>query len=174
MQKKSLLMAAAALVGSATLAIAAVIFDPATGTGWVGKGDVQTAFGWNNAAMQRNHLAITFEYDATTTYTWTCQWTTGPDQNQTLHTQPRTKTHGVAGTIGNTDRRTGQWTGWFLTGYTDGGPDAGSDDFVPTCPGNEGGDGNSGGKTVVEGSLESTSSGGGLFAVYNGDRRQIN
>jgi hypothetical protein len=29
-------------------AAASVNLDPATGTGFVGKGDVQSAFGWNN------------------------------------------------------------------------------------------------------------------------------
>src|SRR4051794_13995537 len=31
-----------------------------TGKGFVGKGEVQSAFGWNNATMQTNHTSITF------------------------------------------------------------------------------------------------------------------
>lgn len=40
--------AAVCMVGSA---LATVTFDPGTGTGFVGKGDVQNAFGWNNAQL---------------------------------------------------------------------------------------------------------------------------
>ena len=46
---------AAALAASLTLASPAagiVTFDPATGTGFVGKGDLQTVFEWNNKALQ--------------------------------------------------------------------------------------------------------------------------
>lgn len=49
---KTLVALAAATL--ATVAIAAVTFDPVTGTGFVGKGDVQTAFGWNNQQLQQN------------------------------------------------------------------------------------------------------------------------
>lgn len=39
---------------------AAVTFDPATGTGFVGKGDVQTALGYNNAQLQKNASTLVF------------------------------------------------------------------------------------------------------------------
>jgi hypothetical protein len=171
--KKSLILAAAGIALAATTAFAIVSFDPATGTGWVGKGDVQTAFGWNNAAMQQRHTQITFEYDATTQYSWVCEWTTNEGKKgEQTHTQNLTRTVGVAGVIGNSDRRTGQWTGWFLTGFASGG--AGSDgDFVPFCPGNPEGNGGSGEKVVVDGSLTETPLGAGLYAVYNGDRRPL-
>ena len=48
MNKIRVLAAIAALAVS-TAALATVTFDPATGIGFVGKGDVQLAFGWNNA-----------------------------------------------------------------------------------------------------------------------------
>jgi hypothetical protein len=41
----------------ATAALAAVTFDVNTGFGFVGKGDVQLAFGWNNKALQTNATA---------------------------------------------------------------------------------------------------------------------
>jgi len=44
-------IAAAALIATATGASAATL-DSATGAGFVGKGEVQSAFGWNNAKMQ--------------------------------------------------------------------------------------------------------------------------
>lgn len=56
---------------------ASVTFDATTGLGFVGKGDVQLAFGWNNAALQNNAAGVTFSYDAVDTYEVTVEWTTG-------------------------------------------------------------------------------------------------
>jgi hypothetical protein len=39
---------------------AAVTFDPATGTGFVGKGDVQSALGYNNTQLQKNANSLVF------------------------------------------------------------------------------------------------------------------
>lgn len=44
-------------------ALAAVTFDASTGTGFVGKGDVQLAFGWNNKQLQANAAGVTFPGD---------------------------------------------------------------------------------------------------------------
>ncbi len=52
--------AAAVVVIAAAPATASVSFDSSTGTGFVGKGDVQTALGWNNAALQKNASSLTF------------------------------------------------------------------------------------------------------------------
>lgn len=41
---------------------AATVSWDARGTGFVGKGDVQSAFGWNNAQFQANASGITFTY----------------------------------------------------------------------------------------------------------------
>lgn len=41
-------------------AAAAVTYDPATGHGFVGKGEVQIAYGWNNSALQKNAKDVTF------------------------------------------------------------------------------------------------------------------
>jgi hypothetical protein len=168
--KKSLILAAAGIALATTTAFAIVSFDPATGTGWVGKGDVQTAFGWNNAAMQQRHTQITFEYDNLTQHTFECEWWTGPARNRQYHSTTTTETTGVQGVLASDSRRTGQWTGWHLTGYVTSG---GSGNFTPDCNGNGEGDGNSGEKTLIEGSLTSTPLGGGLYAVYNGDRRAL-
>jgi hypothetical protein len=170
MIKKAVVLSTAAIVLAATSAFATVIFDPASGTGWVGKGDVQMAYGWNNKTMQANHTAITFEYDATTHYEWVCEWTTNEGKKgEKTHSQARTTTVGVAGQVGNRDRMTGQWTGWFLTGYTSSAAGS-SEDFEPTCPGNDEGDGGSGEKTVVEGSLVATPMGQGLYVAFSGVR----
>ena len=57
-----------ALVCGAALAVpsvasAGVQYDAATGKGFVGKGDVQTAFGWNNGDLQKNAAGVTFKYE---------------------------------------------------------------------------------------------------------------
>jgi len=53
---------AAAIVAMSSIAGASVTFDSSTGTGFVGKGDVQTALGYNNAQMQANANSLTFTY----------------------------------------------------------------------------------------------------------------
>ena len=60
------MIAALFAMALATTAQAAVTFDPETGTGFVGKGDVQVAFGWNNAQFQANATGLSFAYVATT------------------------------------------------------------------------------------------------------------
>jgi hypothetical protein len=51
------LVASLALAGTAS---AAVTFNSSTGTGFVGKGDVQIAYGWNNTSLQKNATGVTF------------------------------------------------------------------------------------------------------------------
>ena len=48
----------AALLFAVAIASASVTFNPATGTGFVGKGDVQLAYGWNNKQLQDNAVAL--------------------------------------------------------------------------------------------------------------------
>ncbi|MER6976108.1 hypothetical protein [Streptomyces carpinensis] len=49
----SVAVSVAAIALGTTPASASVNFDPTTGTGFIGKGDVQTALGYNNAALQK-------------------------------------------------------------------------------------------------------------------------
>lgn len=63
----SVLVALAALALTATAAFAAVVpnFDADgnfDGTGFVGKGDVQLAYGWNNKQLQSNLSQVNFDY----------------------------------------------------------------------------------------------------------------
>ncbi len=48
--------------------------DSSTGVGFVGKGDVQDAFGWNDHVLQANHDGVSFALTAktTSTTTWSC------------------------------------------------------------------------------------------------------
>jgi hypothetical protein len=56
------IMAVAMLAIIPAAASASVTYDAATGKGFVGKGDVQTAYGWNNAALQANAAGVTFAF----------------------------------------------------------------------------------------------------------------
>jgi hypothetical protein len=47
-------LALALVVIGASVALAAVTFNPMTGEGFVGKGDVQLIYGWNNQQLQLN------------------------------------------------------------------------------------------------------------------------
>lgn len=69
--------AGAVLVGGTLFASpvsAAVKFDPATKTGFVGRHDVQREFGWDDATLRANADRLTFDYDTVTrdTYSVVC------------------------------------------------------------------------------------------------------
>jgi hypothetical protein len=57
--------------GLATLAYAAVDYDPEFG-GYVGKGDVQSAFGWSNKELQAKGESVEFAYRVTADWTGEC------------------------------------------------------------------------------------------------------
>ncbi|WP_188644909.1 hypothetical protein [Tsuneonella deserti] len=48
---------------------------------------MQLAFGWNNAAAQKNATAVSFVYDEVKTYDVTCEWVkvTGGPKSKTVH-----------------------------------------------------------------------------------------
>ena len=135
------------------------------GTGWVGKGDVQIAFGWNNAAAQRNVNAVTFSFQQTSTYEGICTWTTGDGRRgERTHNVAHTTSVQILSSVGYEARRTGQWTGYHLTGF---GATTGSGDDVPVvgapCMGNEGHEG------LWSAVTETSSSPGGLFVTFDGN-----
>jgi hypothetical protein len=61
-------------------AAASVTFDPLTGTGFVGKGDVQSAFGWNNQQLQANAAGVSFTYIVEGTLSQTCEREAGASE----------------------------------------------------------------------------------------------
>ena len=69
------LVAGAFTLSSIGAASATAMFDPASGTGTVGKGDVQIPFGWNNAQLQANATGVDFLYVDVTEYDVTCETT---------------------------------------------------------------------------------------------------
>ena len=131
---------------------------------FVGKGEVQEAFGWNNHTMQANHTAVGFVYESTTVYTFECEWWTGPARNRTYHSNTKTVTTGVDEAVASLSRKTGQWTGWSIVL-----PEASA--AVEPTDADCGSEGN-GMKSIVDGSVRAASGGGGLYAVY-GEHRHL-
>lgn len=124
--KKSLCVLS--LVGASALLVAnsAVHYDE-NGVGFVGKGDVQSLFDWNNSMMQENAHLVQFRFMSAGTVYWYCTWTTGPASNQTVHIQKRPEVSiGVNGAVAYDARRNrnGQVTGFILHGVDEyGNPD---------------------------------------------------
>lgn len=163
MKYKLAFVAAAAVAAIATAAYATVTFDPNTGTGFVGKGDLQLAFGWNNAAAQQNIPSVTFTYASQETYTAVCTWTTGEGTNgERVHNVDHNKTVGVSGQVQYSVRQHQQIDGIYLTGFTGTLSESGTVPVVGgPCPGNPGTDG-------TWSSVTLTSSSGGLYANWGG------
>ncbi|ODG93325.1 MULTISPECIES: hypothetical protein [Bacillaceae] len=169
------------LTGLLTLGVAtsgaqaAVNFDSTTGTGFVGKGDVQLAFNWNNASLQKNAGATTFTYDVKDTYVVTEYWET-----LTGGKQPKIVTHEIevpkhASVSANVDydaRRANQINGFIIKGFGN----VVTEGTVPVV-----GDPLTGNREVYDTeagewvhatvtAVEKTKSEGGLFVNFNGTR----
>ena len=115
--KMKQVVAAAGLIAATSLASAAVILN-ADGTGFVGKGDVQLAFNWNNATLQKNAVDVRFSYSATTIYVATCSWVTGEGtRGEKTHYVPFTVSADVNRLITYDARVRNQITGFTLTGF---------------------------------------------------------
>jgi hypothetical protein len=116
---RALAVSAAALMAVVSIASAAVTFDPEEGTGFVGKGDVQVAFGWNNKQLQANADLLKFTYEESGRYTLLCSriHPTKGYQEKTF----KNRTVGVFGEVDYEPRlKNGQkqFTGFILGSYT--------------------------------------------------------
>jgi hypothetical protein len=164
--------AAATALGAALLvagaASASAYTMDASGVGWVGKGEVQTAYGWNNKTMQNNVGGVTFVYDSTATYEVRCEF----DNPGGHHVITQTKSTGVNATVGsearkNSQGKDGPMTGWYLTGFGETTTQGGEVPAVGDgCPGNSG----LGSVTSV---VQTSADAGGLYALWNGERRLL-
>jgi opacity protein-like surface antigen len=117
---KKIMTASVCAVALASVGVfAAVTFDPPTGTGFVGKGDVQLLYGWNNKQLQDNASSVQFQASTVevTESTWTCDRDAGP---QTLE-RANTTTTTTQGVVSHIARERNQITGFILLGY-DGDP----------------------------------------------------
>ena len=156
------LVAGAVAISSISGAAAAVTFDPETGKGFVGKGDVQIALGWNNKELQTNAEGVSFSYESLDTYEATCTFTTGEGtRGERIHNVDHKKKTSVDAAVSYDARVKNQITGFILTGWgittTSG--------SVPVegeaCPGN-------GGHGGVWSDVDLLSSSGGqLFVNHN-------
>ena len=104
-------------------ALAAVTLNP-DGTGFVGKGDVQTALGLNNKALQDliNGYAsgsITFTVVSVTETTWNCI-KPNPVEGEAPLVQERSRETSIQGVSSVIARERNQITGFILTGFVPG------------------------------------------------------
>lgn len=158
--RKLFLAAAAATAMISSAATAAVTYDPATG-GFAGKGDVQTAFGWNNAQLQLSAASITFRWGSSSQYEVVCTWVTNPTRNPVTHTVTSIVGGPVGATVQGTSR-TGprdQVTGFTLDPL---GTSSGTAPYLGQSCSDAGADGNGDGQITSVTPLGG-GSGGGLY-----------
>jgi hypothetical protein len=120
-------------------AFAAVTFDTETGKGFVGKGDVQTALGLNNAQMQAKAEGLVFTYEAVDTYEVTVEWTTGEGKKgEKTHTVEHKRTATVSGEVTYEARKANQVTGFTLTKFIETSTEGSIPSVGEEFPGNSG------------------------------------
>lgn len=98
-----------------SLAHADVTVDE-NGKGFVGKGDVQSIFGWNNAGLQENAPRVVFRLSTTGTATWVCAGYNGANKYTTM--KKSSEANKVTGNVAYTARKNSQAqvTGFILSG----------------------------------------------------------
>ena len=162
---------AAMLVGAfsfTTTAYAAVTFNPTTGEGFVGKGDVQEAFDWNNKQLQQNAPGVSFKFVSTTVTEreWTC--TNANNQNEQV--RERTTTTTTTGLVDSIARERNQITGFNLEGFSGTPTESSTTEGPPvnSCP--------SGPWTLTSpaGDPEVISEESTVIAVFNGNEVALN
>lgn len=159
----------AGLMLAAVPATAAVTFDPATGTGFVGKGDVQIVFSWSNKALQDNASKVDFRVNSVTETSWTCSKEVvqgnGVVRDIVQERSTSSTTQGLVTSVAreNSKGKDGAVTGFFLTGYEGGASVSVTDGpAVGSCPANPSG-------FVYDGNAETTETGGGLEVTADGN-----
>ena len=101
-----------------SVAVAPITLDTATGVGFVGKGAVQSTFGWNNAELQANAAGISFSFEGNAVYEQSCVHLTGSEHKVVQKTFK--KTLDLSSAVDFMARRNPQAkiTGFNLTGIT--------------------------------------------------------
>jgi hypothetical protein len=149
---------------SGDIALLAVTFDPESGNGFVGKGDVQLVYGWNNKALQDNAEVVQFRANSevVTEVSWTCT----NSNNQNTQERERTTTTTLQGLVESAARdKKNQVTGFFLEGF-DGEPTDSSEtegNQLNSCPSGPWS------LTTPAGDPEVISTSGGLQVSIDGD-----
>jgi hypothetical protein len=164
--RKMMIAAAAALVTVSTAALATVDVDD-LGNGFVGKGDVQLKYGWNDQALQTKAAGVSFFVNVDEEYKYDCTFTVevgGKVKTQEPQTTRRGKTVKVNSGVAYDARinAKSKITGFNLNGF---GEDISATGTVPvdggSCPGGPLGDG-------VISNVELNDTTGGLFVSYDG------
>lgn len=109
---KALVVGLAVCLAMVGVAFAAVIVDD-DGFGFVGKGDVQLVFTWNNKQLQDNAEDVQFRVSSITETSWICT------NSNNEHTQERSRTTTLAGLVDSVARVKNQITGFNLNGFDD-------------------------------------------------------
>jgi hypothetical protein len=164
MKLKTIAVASAAALMTASAAMAAVTFDTDTGTGFVGKGDVQLAFGWNNAAVQSNAKAVAIRFQQRDRYEAVCEWETitgGKTPKVIEHEITLIRNVNANVTVSVEPRTRNQVTGFNLTGFGAGTSSGVAPEVGSACPG-------AGNQDGIVTSATLVSSSGGLRATHNG------
>lgn len=163
-----------------TAAWATVTFDPNSGTGFVGKGDVQIAFGWNNSQAQKNANGVSFTYESDQSYDVTCDWTTvtgGRISKTIYHEATNHKSTSLSSTIAYDARLKNQYTGYTLIGAgattTTGDPVPAIGDACPQGGGWSDSDPPGNDAIVTDVEVDPASVVSGLFVTFNGNKVQL-
>ncbi|MDQ0730294.1 hypothetical protein [Arthrobacter sp. B1I2] len=157
----------AGLFALASPAVATVTFDPATGAGFVGKGDVQLVYGWNNKALQDKAGAVDFRVNSSSETSWTCTKVVvqGNDETRDVVQQRNSSItfQGLVTTVArdNSKGKDGPVTGFYLQGYENGATVETSGPAVGSCPADPSG-------FVYDDNAVTTGSGGGLEVSADG------
>lgn len=148
------LLTATAITAALAAAPAFATDVDANGQGFISKGDVHDALGWNNHDLQAEAYNLLFTIESTSITTWTC---TGPGNSVT----PRHNTSTASGVIAYAPRTNPQnkVTGFFALGFVDGSAASSTDGHaLYSCPG----DGGKKQNHTYNGDAATTSNGGGL------------
>jgi hypothetical protein len=113
MKTKSLALGCCLLLTAA--ANADVAYDE-NGVGFVGKGDLQLLFDWNNAALQENAGLIQFRMIVAGAATWTCTGVNPAGHTVTQTHATESQSIEAAVNVAVRQNKTGQITGFTLEG----------------------------------------------------------
>jgi hypothetical protein len=122
MKKSLTYLSAFALIATLSLVVFAAITIDDEGVGFVGKGDVQLAFGWNNAQLQSNADEVDFAFNSETTVVSEVSWTCTNTNNENTQIRERTTTTSSisSGLLDAPARVRNQITGFNLNGFKEG------------------------------------------------------
>jgi hypothetical protein len=127
----------AAVLGIA--AMAAVVSTAYAATeipGFIGKGDVQSAFGWNNGALQSNADGVGFRALEQQVRRMDCREQGNPHSNPIILVDARTQERTIRTTVAYDSRnnKKGQITGFLLEDIGNSNPGGGGGVDTTTCP----------------------------------------